>query len=316
MKLAGDAGSREQPAHAKELAEIDRQIAERTASLRKTDDSWEQKLRASLNDAPQTHVFELQDFESAEGAAFQTLDDNSVLLSDDPPDTDTYTFTVHTSLKDITAFKLEALADDSLPGGGPGRGDANRPNFVVNTFSVEAAPQGSQKFAPVQLMKATADYSQPRFNVAGAIDDNPKTAWAIGPKFFVPHWAQFQTREPLGFEKGTTLAISIVQNSGGGRTIGRLRVSAITGDPTAETVPAEIARIVNLPTKDRSKDDRTALDRYRLNQDAKIVAAAATTRRNSEQKQGHPRADNAGHAGIARSTSHDDLRPRRLQAAE
>ena len=114
--------------------------------LRKTDDSWEQKLRATLNNAPQTHVLELQDFESAEGAAFQTLDDNSVLLSDDPPDTDTYTFTVHTNLKGITAIKLEALADDSLPGGGPGRGDANRPNFVVNTFSVEAAPQGSTRF--------------------------------------------------------------------------------------------------------------------------------------------------------------------------
>ncbi len=91
-------------------------------------------------------MLELLDFESAEGAAFQKLDDKSVLLSDDPPDTDTYTFTATTNLTGITAFKLEALADDSLPGGGPGRGDANRPNFVVNTFSVEAAPQGSQEF--------------------------------------------------------------------------------------------------------------------------------------------------------------------------
>ncbi len=271
MKLADDAGSREQPTHAKELAKIDRQIAERTAMLRKADDSWEQELRATLNNAPQTHLLELQDFESAEGAAFQTLDDKSVLLSDDPPDNDTYTFAVHTNLKGISAIKLEALADDSLPGGGPGRGDANRPNFVVNTFSVEAAPHGSRNFEPVRLMKATADYSQPRFKVVSAIDDNPKTGWAIGPKFFVSHWAQFQTGEPLGFEKGTTLRFRIVQASGGGRTIGRLRVSAITGNPTAETVPAEIARIVNLPTNDRSKDDRTALDRYRSNQDAKIV---------------------------------------------
>lgn len=272
MKLAGDAGSREQPTHAKELAEIDRQIAKRTAMLRKADDSWEQELRATSNNAPQIHVLELQDFESAEGAAFQTLDDKSVLLSDDPPDTDTYTFAVHTNLKGISAIKLEALADDSLPGGGPGRGDANRPNFVVNTFSVEAAPQSSGNFAPVRLMKATADYSQPRFNVAGAIDGNPKTAWAIGPAFFVSHWAQFQTSEPLGFEKGTTLRFRIVQESGGGRTIGRLRVSAITGNPTSETVPAEIARIVNLAPKDRSKADRSALDRHRLNQDATIVA--------------------------------------------
>ncbi len=64
------------------------------------------------------------------------------------------------------------------------------------------------------------------------------------------------------------------KNYGGGRTIGRLRISAITGNPTAETVPAEIARIVNLPAKDRSKADRRALDRYRLNQDATDRCAA------------------------------------------
>jgi len=272
MKLASEIGGGKRPPRDGELAQIDRRIAERTATLRQAAASWEHDLRASLNNAPQSHVLELQDFESAEGAAFQKLVDDSVLLSDDPPDTDTYTFAVRTNLTGITAIKLEALADDSLPGGGPGRGDANRPNFVVNTFSVEAAPQGSRDFTPVRLMNATADYSQPRFDVAGAIDRNPKTAWAIGPAFFVSHWAQFQTGEPLGFETGTTLQFRIVHASGGGRTIGRLRVSAITGNPTAETVPAEIARIVNLPAEDRSQANRTALDRYRLNQDATIVA--------------------------------------------
>jgi hypothetical protein len=271
MSLTHNEDGSIQPQRLNELAKIDRQIAERTATLRTAGDSWEHVLRASLNNSPRAHFLELQDFESAEGAAFQKLDDNSVLLSDDPPDTDTYTFEIHTSLKKISAFKLEALADDSLPGGGPGRGDAARPNFVLNTFSVEAAPQGTRTFSPVRLMKATADYSQPRFDVAGAIDSNPKTGWAIGPRFFVSHWAQFQTSEPLRLEKGTTLRFRIVQNSGSGRTIGRLRVSAITGNPTAETVPAEIARIVKLAPKDRSKDDSTALDRYRLSQDAKIV---------------------------------------------
>jgi hypothetical protein len=272
MKLVDDASGGEKRQFETDIVEAERRIADRMAALRKSAADWEENVRASLDDAPQAHPLDLVDFESAEGAAFQKLDDKSVLLSDDPPDADTYTFAATTTLTGITAFKLEALVDDSLPGGGPGRGDAARPNFVVNTFSIEAAPQGSKEFAPVRLVRATADFSQQRFDVAGAIDDNPKTAWAIAPEFSAPHWARFQTERPFGFEKGTAFRFCIVQNQGGGRTIGRLRVLAITGTPTREGTPAEIARIVGLPASERSKQDRTTLERYRFDRDAELVA--------------------------------------------
>jgi hypothetical protein len=64
----------------------------------------------------------------------------------------------------------------------------------------------------------------------------------------------------------------MVQNYGGGRTIGRVRVLVITGDPTAEAVPAEIARIVTLLAKDRTRAERRRLRRYRVDQDEKIVS--------------------------------------------
>ncbi len=53
MKLADEADARQQPQRLSELAQIDRQIAERTATLRKAGDSWEHKLRASLSNSPQ-----------------------------------------------------------------------------------------------------------------------------------------------------------------------------------------------------------------------------------------------------------------------
>ena len=272
MKLSEGMGGVSRRRLTADLAKINRQIADRTAVVNSEAASWEDNLRVLLNDVPRAHVLELLDFESSEGAAYRKLDDNSVLLTDDPPDTDIYTFTAATDITGVTAFKLEALVDDSLPGGGPGRGDADRPNFVVNSFTIEAAPKGSQDFGPVRLVNATADYSQRRFDVVGAIDDDSATAWAVGPEFFVPHWAQFQTDQPLGFEKGMTLRFRVVQKHGGGRTIGRLRISAITGSPTAESVPAHIARIVNLPTSERSTLDSRAIDRYRLDQDVQIVA--------------------------------------------
>jgi Protein of unknown function (DUF1553)/Protein of unknown function (DUF1549)/Planctomycete cytochrome C len=271
MKLPNDTRHVERTSLQNELDEIDRRIGERATALRREASAWEAGLRASLESAPRTHVLDLSNFASAEGAAHRTLDDKSVLLSDDPPDTDTYTFSAETALTEITAFKLETLLDDSLPGGGPGRSDAKRPNFVLNTFAIEAAPRGSEQFRPVRLVKATADYSQRGYHVAGAIDDDPKTAWAISPRFFSTHWAQFQTGEPVGFETGMSLRFRMVQRFGGGRTIGRLRISAITGNPTEEAIPSDVARILQLPPESRSKANRRRLQRYRAERDATIA---------------------------------------------
>jgi hypothetical protein len=272
MKLPDDEGASEKNALEGKLDKIKRRIATRTEELRGERESWEAELSATLRDAPQAFALELIDFDSAEGAGFQKLDDKSVLLTDDPPDTDVYTFSANTELTAITAFKLEALVDESLPGGGPGRSDAKAPNFVVNTFSVEAAPRGSHTFAPVRLVHATADFSQRRFAVGGAIDDDPTTAWAIGPQFFAPHWARFQTDEPLGFQEGTTLRFRIVQEYGGGRTIGRLRVSAITGKAGANDISAEIARILKLPADERTAAENGMLEKYQLDSDKQLTA--------------------------------------------
>jgi hypothetical protein len=271
MKLADDADDAKRQALQSELDELVRKIAKRQAELRKQAASWEKELRASIKSVPQTHILDLADFASAEGAAHRELDDKSVLLVDDPPDTDTYTFSATVGVTGITAFKLEALTDESLPGGGPGRGDARRPNFVLNTFAVDAAPESSDQFEPVRFARATADFSQRGFNIARAIDDDPSTGWAINPKFGVPHEAVFHLREPLGSGSGTRLRFSLVQNYGGGRTIGRLKVSGITGDSNAKPVPAEIARIIAMTPDQRSKKERAALNRFRLNQDGEII---------------------------------------------
>ncbi len=55
------------------------------------------------------------------GATFSSQDDGSLLASAKNAKFDTYTFTILTELKNITALRLEALPDPSLVKGGPGR---------------------------------------------------------------------------------------------------------------------------------------------------------------------------------------------------
>ena len=270
MALGGDERGNEKSSQ-DELRTINRQIAERTRRLRSETTTWEQHMRSKLGDAPRAHLLEVQDFSSAEGATHRMLADGSVLLIDEPPDTDVYTFSVRTELTGITAFKLEALTHDELPGSGPGRGDARRPNFVLNEFEVEAAPRGSQTYKPIRLTAAAADFSQRGFDVAGAIDGDPQTAWAISPKFFVPHWAQFQLGDPTTISSGATLRFRLVQRYGGGRTIGRLRITAITGNPQGDAVPADVARILGIPAEDRTKREQRVLVRFQANQDDQLV---------------------------------------------
>jgi hypothetical protein len=180
------------------------------------------------------HLLDIGEFHSSGGATSKVLADKSALVGGIAPAKDTYTVTVATKLTGITAFKLETLTDPSLPGEGPGRGDKERPNFVLNTFRVAEAPETDPNSGrEVNFASASADFSQANLNVSGAIDRDPKTGWAINPQFHKPHWAVFVCEQPAGVEGGTVFTFTLEQNYGGARTIGRLRLSAQVGGAAA-----------------------------------------------------------------------------------
>ena len=251
------------------LRDLDERIAKRRQALEADLAKWEAQTLVSLDKRGQEHPLTVTAFESSAASPHKVLDDGSILLVDDPPEKDTYTVTVQTDLTGITAFRLDALTDPSLPGNGPGRGDKNRPNFILHAFDVTAAPSDNASSPqPVRLTGARASYSQPRFNVAAAIDGKPATGWAIGQQFHVPHWAIFEADKPLGFTGGTRLTFALEQNFGRGRTIGRFRLSALTGDPRAGAVPADVAGALRTPRQQRTADQSKRLLEYRLEQDA------------------------------------------------
>lgn len=252
-----------------QMERIDQRLeAERNRALAGRQ-AWEQSLAVSPDLASQTIPLEVADFESTGGSVHRILPDKSVLLVDEAPDRDTYIITVKTTLTGITGFKLEALADPSLPGNGPGRGDAARPNFVLNAFTVTQSV-GGRAAEPVRLVKASASFEQPKFAVQNLLNpevDN-RGGWAIATQFHRDHWAVFETDRPIGNASGTTLTFTLVQNFGAGRTIGRVRLSALTGAVRpGKTIPAEIAAILKEPAAARSPARANKLDEYFLSLD-------------------------------------------------
>jgi len=239
---------------------------QRAALLAKPDDAWEVALLKRANESPQEHVLDVAEFESLNGATHEVLPDKSVLLSGEAPDKDTYTVKVKTKIRDIRAIKLEVLTHPSLPGTGPGRGDEKRANFVLNTFAASITGKDGKPQA-VKFAKATADFSQAKRGIEDAIDDDANSGWAISPKFFVPHWAIFECAAPIGSGDEIVITFTLVQNFGGSRTIGRLRLSAITGDPGAAPLAADVIASIRTPAEKRSATQIKVISDYRLSQD-------------------------------------------------
>lgn len=260
------------PARAARLAALDAQIAARTTTALPGLAAWEATTLASLAAAGQEHVLDIASFESTGESNHRILPDKSVLLVDDAPERDTYVITVRTRLTGITGFKLEALTDPSLPGSGPGRGATGRPNFVLNRFLVTAA-EGDQPAAPVGFTAATASFSQARFSVENVLNPNTddRGGWAINPQFKRDHWARFVTARPLGHADGTTLTFTLPQNLGAARTIGRLRLSALTGSAGGPTVPADVAAALRTAPDRRTKAQANRLRDHFLAQDRALA---------------------------------------------
>ena len=239
-----------------ELAKRRDALAKQAGDGRK---QWEARLIAGLKNPARWKSVTIESITSNGGEDFKTLKDGSVLAGGSLPGTSVYEVECRVNLAEpIGGIRIEALAHEDLPGKGPGRGDAKRPNFILSELT--AARVSAKRSETLTLHSAEADYSQKNWEVAKAIDGNRKTGWAIGQQFGKDHWATFALREPRTFQANDRLNLTLDQNFGRGRTIGRLRISVLAGDPTTAKVPANIAGI--LMKEKRSRKESRELDKY------------------------------------------------------
>ena len=216
---------------------------------------WEQRILAALKNPPEWRVLPISTFASTGGEDYQILKDHSVLVGGSLPDTTVYTITANAALDSVSGFRIEALTDEALPGTGPGRGDATRTNFILSEFSVQVRRAG--KWQDVPLAGADADFSQTGWTVDLAIDGKRNTGWAIAPEFQQPHWASFRTTQQLHVDGDAEFQFTLDQNYGRGRTLGRVRISALVGNAAAVGIPDDVQKLI-------LKSKRTATEKARL----------------------------------------------------
>jgi hypothetical protein len=192
-------------------------------------------------------------------------EDQSVLLGGDLPTRSVCRFeyeldaTEHSGA--ILGVRIDALRDPSLPGGGPGRGDEERTNFVLHelTATIQTLDGDHRN---VVLGDAKASFSQAGYDVTRAIDSDTKTGWAVAPQFKKEHWAEFRTIEPPLVSEQQTLAITLVQNYGSGRVMGRPKVSLLIGSPLSVNLNDEIIELIQQPKPLNKKQRQQLQDFY------------------------------------------------------
>jgi hypothetical protein len=223
----------------------------------------------STDDSDTWTVLEL-DAKSAGGARIVQLEDGSLLVSGPNVTRDEYQLTARSPLIRIRSIRLEVLTHDSLPHGGPGR--ASNGNFLLSEIWFRTGDGRELRFKA-----AVADHSQPKFEVAGAIDGKPNTGWAVndapegGPNYDRTAW--FVLPSDVEVEAGHALVFTMQFNhEESAYNLGRLRISASDERWREMETPDALARLSKIPAAKRTEKQQQRLENAFLSSDSQLGA--------------------------------------------
>ena len=201
---------------------------------------------------------------------FELLKDGSVLATGKPGDRSTYLLHARAGQGKWKALRLEALLHESMKKKGPGRNVTNgNPNFVLTEFLVFHGKGDQRK--PVALKRARAGFSQNNFGAEQLIDGklDPKNGWAIAPRFGERHEVHFEFKETLDLKKPSVLEIEMKHFYGGGRNVGRPRLSLSEVFPPEQKKNDRLYALIG--KKKRTRGEEKELKQLFLSEKQEIV---------------------------------------------
>ena len=231
-----------------------KQYQQKTAELRKqlleAQETFEAEIRGIVTEleeqvaAPDTVSFRVaapMKSETSGNSKLQLQADQSLLAVGDILDKDEYTLFFESPGEQFTGLKLELLSDESLPSNGPGR--AQNGNFVLSSVRVYRGRDPEFKeYETIKLVSAEADFSQSKFGPEGILNKDGKTGWAIAPETGKPHQLTIYTTEPVDLGDFPYVQVVLDQQYGGQHTLGRFRVSFMSGFNPARALPDDLVK--------------------------------------------------------------------------
>ena len=205
------------------------------------------KSGAPLPMRPVWEFLDMKQVLSKAGTTFKKLEDESFLAEGTNGDSDVYTFKGTTRTSGLRALRLEALTHTNMVKNGPGRADNG--NIGLSRVRVFTSPLAGGKTNEIKLTKARATFEQntTTLSINGVLDENPKTGWAIDPKFGTNHTAIFEFDEPIQFEGEHQISVQLEFNLNTRHNIGRPRLAVTTSKAASfegDLLPHTIANLI------------------------------------------------------------------------
>ena len=247
-----------------ELVALEKTIRTSTPSLEKAQTEWEAEMLAE----PKRWVaLDPRDFRASGGTTLTRLPDRSLLASGAAPELEDYLIRATIQPKDlrqITALRIEALTDQSLPRGGPGRDLYG--NFILTT--VEAKVDGK----PLAFVDADWDSGVNKIDKKnffnpyepGQVQDRPR-GWlinAMADEVRLDRQMVMVLDRPLAVAKPVEIEVRLWFMAGGlNEAMGRVRLSvADVAEPLRLVeIPAAQKLVLAKPAAARTEKERTEL---------------------------------------------------------
>ncbi len=243
-------------------AELDARVADYEAPRPESETAWERAALAVL--AANEHWTNLiPESQTSDAGVKLSADEHGIITADKDPREGkaTYRITVRADFHEVTAFRLEALAGEKLPGQGPGRGAEG--NFILSEMTFEDGTSNQ-----VRIASASATFAAAGQPAAAAIDgsDEGQNGWSVAGVTGVNHAIHFSPEQPVSSDV-KALTFVLKQTSGGNRVLSRFRLGMtkranLKAAPPTAAPPSDIAAILHTNPAARTDAQHQKLAAY------------------------------------------------------
>jgi hypothetical protein len=185
--------------------------------------------------------------------------DGSVFASGDAKKRDLYTLVLDDLPAGVTAFRIEALADERLPANGPGRTYYEGPkgDFLLSEFTLTVDGKA------VSFPATSEAHTRGNLTAKMALDGHPHTGWGGSGRAGVASSAVFNLAKPLS-AKGAKLELLFERHYSA--SLGRFRLAVTTDERAvkARDLPAEVEELLARPAEKLTAAERNVLFRHWL----------------------------------------------------
>ena len=195
----------------------------------------------------------------------ELLEDGSIFSSGDITKRDVFhlSFSVAAADRPITAIRLEAMADERLPEGGPGRAyyEGRKGDFFLSELTMRI-DDSSVRFVSPSRSYGKIAIGSGNAEAKNVIDGDGSTGWSTAEREGESHQLVLNLEKPI--QKNGELQIELIFERHFAASLGRFRFSTASTDKvaTAKELPVAIESILAKPKSEWTSERQTRIKRY------------------------------------------------------